>query len=368
MRVLMTADPLGGVWTYAVELCAGLRPLGARVALATLGAPLSADQRDEIRRLENVELHESAFKLEWMRDPWRDVEESGAWLRSLETRHRPDVIHLNGYAHAAQAFRAPAAVVAHSCVLSWFEAVRGSQAPEGLERYRAEVSRGLRAARFVVAPTRSMLAALERVYGPLANTRVILNGRSEERFHPAAKEPLILGAGRLWDEAKNLAILERIAPRLSWPVALAGGARGPDGQWLPAGGCLRLGRLAERELAGWMGRASVFVLPARYEPFGLTALEAALSGCALVLGDIPSLRELWEGAAVFVPPDAPERLRETLEALIEEPARRQDLAARARAKARELTPARMAQGYGALYREMSAGGPSVSRRSPPCAS
>ncbi len=32
-------------------------------------------------------------------------------------------------------------------------------------------------------------------------------------------------------------------------------------------------------------------LPARYEPFGLSVLEAALSGCALVLGDIPSLRE-----------------------------------------------------------------------------
>ena len=33
-----------------------------------------------------------------------------------------------------------------------------------------------------------------------------------------------------------------------------------------------------------LSAASVYVLPAKYEPFGLSVLEAALSGCALVLG------------------------------------------------------------------------------------
>ena len=52
-----------------------------------------------------------------------------------------------------------------------------------------------------------------------------------------------------------------------------------------------------------MGRAAIYALPARYEPFGLSILEAALSGCALVIGDIPSLREIWADAALFVPSD-----------------------------------------------------------------
>ena len=57
----------------------------------------------------------------------------------------------------------------------------------------------------------------------------------------------------------------------------------------------------------WLRRATIFALPARYEPFGLSALEAGLAGCALVLGDIP-MREVWHDAAMFVPPEQPAAL------------------------------------------------------------
>ena len=41
--VLMTADPIGGVWSYALELAGGLhRAAGTRTVLATMGRPLSA--------------------------------------------------------------------------------------------------------------------------------------------------------------------------------------------------------------------------------------------------------------------------------------------------------------------------------------
>ena len=73
-----------------------------------------------------------------------------------------------------------------------------------------------------------------------------------------------------------------------------------------------LGRLDERRWPSGWPRAAIYALPARYEPFGLSALEAALSGCALVLGDIPSLREVWGDAAVFVPPDDAGGLRDAL--------------------------------------------------------
>jgi glycosyltransferase involved in cell wall biosynthesis len=71
-----------------------------------------------------------------------------------------------------------------------------------------------------------------------------------------------------------------------------------------------------------MERAAIYVLPARYEPFGLSALEAALSGCALVLGDLPSLREIWGETAVFIPPDDSEALHSAVSALIGSPERR----------------------------------------------
>ncbi|HYO70741.1 MAG TPA: glycosyltransferase family 4 protein, partial [Archangium sp.] len=148
----MTADTVGGVWTYALELCQALAGDGVRVELATLGAPLSPAQWVEARAVPGLTVHESSYQLEWMEEPWEDVRASGEWLLGLEARLAPDVIHLNGYCHGALPWRAPVLMVAHSCVLSWWEAVKGEPAPGRYTRSQQEVARGLRAAARVVAP------------------------------------------------------------------------------------------------------------------------------------------------------------------------------------------------------------------------
>src|SRR5512132_873887 len=151
MNVLMTADTVGGVFTYALELAGALGRRGVEVALATKGSVLSDDQWTEARRVPGLEIFESCDRLEWMEDPWEDVARSSAWLLDLADRLRPDVVHLNEYAHGALPFEAPAVVVGHSCVFSWFEAVRRAAPPPSFDRYRHEVTRGLAAAALVVA-------------------------------------------------------------------------------------------------------------------------------------------------------------------------------------------------------------------------
>jgi glycogen synthase len=354
MRVLMTADTVGGVFAYAAELCAALAARGCAVALATQGRPLSADQREELRRVPRLALFEGAGKLEWMEDPWDDVARESERLVALARRFRPDVVHLNAYAHGVLPFDAPKLVVAHSCVVSWFEAVRGTPPPPQFDRYRAEVRRGLAGADRVVAPTGAMLRALERHHGALPRAEVIPNARAPERFPPRAKEPFVLCAARLWDEAKGAATLDAAAAHLPWPVLLAGEQAHPDAA-LPGAGAAAprdaraLGRLAPAALAHWYGRAAIYALPARYEPFGLSALEAALAGCALVLGDIPSLRETWDGAASFAPPGDADALAAAIARLIADGASRADLARRGRGRALRLGPERMAERYLAAY-------------------
>jgi glycosyltransferase involved in cell wall biosynthesis len=346
----MTADTVGGVWTYALELCQALAGDGVRVELATLGAPLSPAQWKEARAVPGLTLHESGYQLEWMDEPWEDVRASGEWLLGLEARLAPDVIHLNGYCHGALPWRTPVLMVAHSCVLSWWEAVKGESAPPRYAHYHQAVARGLRAVEQVVAPSVAMLAAAERHYGPFRSTRVIPNARRAESFPPGPKEPFVLAAGRLWDEAKNLAALEAVAPRLPFPVRVAGETQHPGGSSdARARQVQPLGRLTPEELAGWMARAAVYALPARYEPFGLSVLEAALAGCALVLGDIPSLREVWGEAARFVHPDDRDGLARTLTELMAAPSERERLAALSRARALTFTPRRMAEAYLELY-------------------
>ncbi len=357
MKVLLVADAVGGVFGYAVELARALAARGVLTVLATEGARLAPDQRRALEGIAGLVHEESAFRLEWMEEPWEDVAAAGRWLLALEARHRPDVVHLNAFAHGALPFAAPKLVVGHSCVLSWFEAVRREPAPPSWDRYRGAVQAGLRGADAIAAPTAAMAALLVRHHGPIAEPVVIPNGRDPARFPPGPKEELVLGAGRLWDEAKNAAALARVAPRLPWPVFIAGetsepGTSNPSPHPNPPP--VFLGRLPEPELAGWLATASIFAHPARYEPFGLAVLEAALAGCALVLGDVPSLRALWDGAAELVPPDDDDALADRIGALAADACRRARLAGRARERALRLTPDRMADRTLAVYRTLAA--------------
>ena len=364
MNLLLTADTVGGVWTYAVDLLAALRGTApdVRVTFATLGGPPTDAQRAALAPLLPADrVFHSDARLEWMDAPWADVDRSGGWLLEIARAARADVVHLNhGLAHGALPWPAPVLLVAHSCVGSWWRAVRGEEMPSDWDVYRVRVGAGLRAANVVAAPSAALLDELRTRYGPLRDgARVLPNGRGP---HPelvpppgdgGAKQPFILAAGRLWDEAKNVAALARVAPHLPWPVEVAGDAVSPDGRPFTAPDGVRwLGRLSPAALAARMRAASVFAAPARYEPFGLAILEAALCGCALVLGDIPSLRELWDGAALFVPPADDGALAGALRFLAQNPAERHAHADLALARARERTAVRMTAGCLAVYREL----------------
>ena len=333
MRVLLTADTVGGVWTYAVELARALPSCNVQlgeepveVVVATMGRPLSDAQR---RQAEGLDVRDSAFALEWMDDPWEDVARAGEWLLELREEVEADVVHLGGYAHAALPWSVPVLVAAHSDVLTWHQAVRGRPAGQEWSRYAEEVQRGLAAADAIVAPTHAMLDALGRHYELPEERHVVSNGRRPLR--PRPKEPLIACAGRLWDEGKNAAAVERVAPRLEWRVEFAAGDRTPD------------------EVEALLARASILALPARYEPFGYTPVEAASAGAALVLGDVETLREIWGDAALFVLPDDDEALEGALRRLIRDEGLRGRLAERARERSRRYGPEAMARAYADLY-------------------
>ena len=343
--ILMTADTVGGVWTYAVELAGALDRLGFHVHLATMGAPLRPYQRMQLQGCGRVAVYESEFRLEWMPEPWDDVKRAGHWLLALERNLRPDLVHLNQFAFGALPFHAPKLVVAHSCVLTWWTAVHGTVAPAEWSRYRSRVAAGLEGADLVAAPTRSMLDSLHGHYRHSTPGRVLPNGRDASLFRPGPKKPFIFAAGRLWDEAKNLAALEAVAPSLDWPVRVAGSCVRPDRPALIPEGVQALGQLTAQGVARQMARAAIYALPARYEPFGLSVLEAALSGCALVLGDIPSLREVWQDAALYVDPGDHDALRQTLSRLIRQPVERSRMAAAAQARAAEFSPSAMVRAY-----------------------
>jgi glycosyltransferase involved in cell wall biosynthesis len=363
LKVLLATDTVGGVLTYTAGLGRALEARGHEIVVATMGPRLRSEEQ---RTALPGRVHESDFRLEWMEDPWEDVAAAGQWLRELEEEERPDVVHLCSFAHGAVDFAAPKILVAHSCVLSWWRAVHGSEAPPEWDRYREEMAAGLRGADAVVAPTGAMLRELERdhelapgratvIHNAVAPPPLLPTGLKQshiDRNRPVDRGDggFVLGSGRFWDAAKNLAALDAAAAGLEWPVVVAGDlGAGPAPRHAEC-----VGALAPAELAALRRRALIYAAPALYEPFGLGILEAAGDGCALVLGDIPSLRELWSGAALFVDPRDHLALHEALAALIASPERRAELAAAARMRAGDYSIDLFSQGYERLYMKLTA--------------
>jgi glycosyltransferase involved in cell wall biosynthesis len=352
-RVLMTTDAVGGVWEYSLELASGMCRRGVRVLLAAMGPEPSVPQRQAARAIRGLTLAHRPYRLEWMSDFEVDWLPSAGWLGDLAADFEPDILHVNGYAHAGLHWPSPVVVVCHSCVCSWWQAVRGGQPPREWDGYRARVGAGLLKADFVIAPTRSFLDDIEQLYDiDPRRASAIPNARSGSFRIGFSREPFVFSCGRAWDEAKGFDIIDRLAARLPWPVFVAGATTGADGSEcrIPAH-AHALGSLRQDELATWLAGASLFVLPARYEPFGLSVLEAAMSGCPLVLGDLDTLRELWDGAAVFVRTHEERALYEAVMMLMRDPLLRHEMAAKAIIRAGRYSAERMIEGYLQAYEE-----------------
>jgi glycosyltransferase involved in cell wall biosynthesis len=356
LRILMTADAVGGVWVFAAALAGGLAARGHCVTLVTLGPEPCAAQMSEVADVAGLEIVTTDLALEWMDPAGADVSRARNRLEAIERRVAPDIVHLNGFREASAAWDAPVLIAAHSCVWSWWRACRGGEPSEPRWRtYAANVRAGLAAADRWIAPSAAFRDQVEAVYAPPMCGGVIWNGLPPS-VRPGPKQPVILAAGRVWDEAKNVAALARLAPSVPWPVRIAGPLAAADGraqgQRFP-GEVTCLGALTRREVLAEMQRAAIFVAPAVYEPFGLTILEAACAGCALVLSDIPTFRELWDGAALFVEPRDDASLAATLARVAGDEPLRRTLQRRAAFRAQRCSLDAMCEAYCGVYEEMA---------------
>lgn len=352
MRVLMTADAVGGVWTYALDLAGGLAKAGVQTTLAVLGPAPSPDQVRAAEATAGLELIETGLPLDWTAEEPAEILEVGAALRGLARGARVDLVHLNSPAFAGiGGFGVPVVGACHSCLATWWSAVKDGPMPDDFRWRTQALWQGLHACGALVAPTRAFAQATARTY-ELPAPQVVWNGRKPARGEPARREAMVFTSGRLWDEGKNFGVLDAAAGRIAAPLYAAGPLAGPNTAAVQLSHARPLGRLNAGEVADWLARAPVFASSALYEPFGLGVLEAAQAGCALVLSDIPTFRELWDGAAVFVDPRDPEAFAEALDRLLADTPRRIALGGKARSRASLYSIEAMTAGMLDVYRRL----------------
>jgi glycosyltransferase involved in cell wall biosynthesis len=343
----MTLDAVGGVWRYAMDLGTALAETGVSVTFTGLGPEPSAAQRHEADAV--GELIWLDAPLDWMADRQSELDCVPDLLSRVVENARADLVHLNLPSQACElSLGCPIIVASHSCVVTWFRSVRGSNVPASWAWQQACNRRGFDRATAVVAPSASYAALLRTCYGQIDHLTVVPN--AVRPIAPVAvKEEVVFAAGRWWDEGKNGAVLDAAAPAIEWPVTMAGPTSGPSGQFLPITNAQALGQLPHREVRARMARAAIVVSPSLYEPFGLAALEAASAGAALVLADIPTYREIWDGAALFAAPGDPAAFTDATNRLIRDSSLRHEMAQRANARAARFSLGAQADAMLAIY-------------------
>ena len=354
MRVLLTTDTVGGVWTYTKELTEGLLNHGQAVALVSFGRLPAPDQQLWASQLTHqhadaFHYHASEAPLEWMPDNQRAYDQGALLLDRVAADFSPTLLHTNQFCFGRLDLSIPTLVAAHSDVLSWADACTPDGLPcsPWLTEYQRLVQQGLAAADAVVAPTRWMLDALAKHFSLPASRHIIANGRTLLLPQPApVRQPQAVSAGRLWDPAKNIALLQGVR---ACPVLIAGADTASIATDISLT-TRSLGTLPEAELLHLFRSSRIYIAASLYEPFGLAPLEAALCGCALVANDIPSLREVWGTAALFFT-DLDE-LEQHLTALTLNETLFLKQQALSSARAQRLTAEAMTENYLSLYNEL----------------
>jgi len=361
VHVLVTADTLSGVWTYTRELVTGLATRGVRVTLVSFGdVPLPA-QTAWMDEVEGLDYRPTAFRLDWMQEGEQDLVDSSAFLTALVKEIKPDLLHLNQLCYGSLPVQVPRIVVAHGDLISWWQAVHGREPNESrwLRWYRDIVTQGVAQASALIAPSVWMLDTIRSSYTRPQRDAVIYNGRNPIFFNPyVSKNDSVLAVGRLLDAGKQTSLLTQHTHPL--PVCIVNSDEPVAPTDVPISADVKLaadenylslkGAQTEAQLRLLYSRASIFVATSRYEPFGLTALEAALSRCAIVANDIPSFREIWGDAAVYFKSNDATSLAEVIRRLHAQRDLCLGYAARAYQRARQcFTAKRMIDDYVKLY-------------------
>ena len=224
----------------------------------------------------------------------------------------------------------------------------------------------------VMTSSETSRALIQQDFGVAAERiRMIGNGLDTELFKPDPATPRnegeLLCIGRAADPNKGIHTLIRALGKLGAEVRLTlvdSASSGSDARrWAHEAGCadrLELtGRVETDELVALYRRASLVVVPSRFEGFGLPAAEAMACGTPVVATRAGALPEVLEtgGAGVLVPVDDADALAKAIRTLLEQPETRREMSARApaRIQAAYAWPA-IAARTEAVYREtLSAG-------------
>lgn len=331
---LVLGTSTGGVGRHVRALAAGLQ---ARGAVVTVCAPASVEEAFRFDALGATFIPTPIGKGWRFFDP-RTVRRLRGAVADAE------LVHAHGLRPSIAA--AGARADTQPLVVTWHNAVLGSAMHRRvLARGEAAVARradlilgasqdladrarelGARDARLTMLPAPELAPAT-------ANRETIRDQLG------VGDDTLVLTVARLVPQKRLHVLVDAIAmlnrENAAVTALVVGGGRLRDelaGQVQRTGARVRL--LGERhDVADLLAAADIFALSSAWEARSFAVQEAMLSGCAVVVPRVGGLPDLVGDAGVVVKPDDATALADGIRELAVDPARRQSLAAAARARA-----------------------------------
>jgi len=239
--------------------------------------------------------------------------------------------------------------------------------------FRSATRTALRRAARVMVPSKATRDELVRVLdADSTKIDVAYHGVDPEIFHVPTEADKARVAARLGIRGPYVAFLGVLEPRKNVPNLIRGWAsavhwRDDPPALVLAGGSgwddevdaaiadvpphlrvVRPGYLRFADLPGYLGGATVVAFPSHGEGFGLPVLEAMACAAPVLTTHRLSLPEVGGDAVAYTEPGA-EEIAAALSGLLDDAARRQQLASAALARAREFTWASSAEAHLASY-------------------
>ncbi|KAB1072853.1 glycosyltransferase family 4 protein [Methylobacterium planeticum] len=356
LHVLLSTEAARGLWGYTLELAAGLSGRGVSTTLAVLGPAPSPEQTASAAAIAECRLVVTGLSLDPAAPDGTALREAADAIAGLAWRLQADIAHLHDPALiAGGGIPIPTVVTCHDCAATRWATLEEAPLSPDLTWQRDLAAEGLRAADLLIAPTHAFAELTAAAYGLEAPPLVVRPGRrAPGPVSPCQGLPLVLTSGRLWDRGRNLTALDRVAEGLPVPVQAAGSIESPEGERVALQSVQALGPIPAADLAARLAARPIFASLSRYEPFGLGVLEAAQAGCALVLSDIPTFRELWEEAAILVPPDDAAAAERAITGLLADRDRRRRFGEAARARSEQYGREAALDAIAAVYATLSA--------------
>jgi glycosyltransferase involved in cell wall biosynthesis len=190
---------------------------------------------------------------------------------------------------------------------------------------------GARRARAVVTVSEFSRRELIELGGLDPERLTVIDGGVDARFSPGDSDDgtaAALGLHRPYvltiatdDPRKNLDALLPCAAALAQrgiELVWAGDSRPQFARTKPLTGLRALGYVPDELLPALYRGAEAFVLPSRYEGFGLTCLEAMACGTPVIAADRGALPEVCGDAALLVDPDDPSAITRAVLAVRED--------------------------------------------------